>query len=176
MSGNASREISAFLEEGTKKVHAIVEETKKKVSTLSTTSEEKIHVGVQLAKECSHMLGEMVVKIDEVNRLANEISTANLEQTRGIQEINTAVQQLEEVTQFNNTICQNTRTAFENLNQQMSQLSYVMKDLDGVLRGKTAQGSFNLAKLESSNTAFGKTAPAAPSLQNNPSISFKKTG
>ncbi len=135
MSGNAAQEIAAMLDESIKKVEGIVEETKKKVEGLIVEGKNKVAVGTRIAKECGVVLDEIVVNIGSVTTMASEISSACQEQAAGVQEINKAMGQLDQVTQTNSATSEQTASAAQELSAQAESLSTVINVLVETIRG-----------------------------------------
>jgi methyl-accepting chemotaxis protein len=135
MSGNAAQEIATMLDESIKKVEGIVDETKKKVEGLIVEGKNKVAVGTRIAKECGVVLDEIVVNIGSVTTMASEISSACQEQAAGVQEINKAMGQLDQVTQTNSATSEQTASAAQELSAQAESLSSVINVLVETIRG-----------------------------------------
>jgi methyl-accepting chemotaxis protein len=135
MSGNSAKEIALLLEESTKKVELIVSNTKSKVDRLVVNSNEKIEQGSEIAKECGVILNAIVDNVESVNGVVNEISTASIEQDRGIKEISKAVNQLDQSTQQNSTATQQTANAAQQLSHQAEILRSTVLELLGTVNG-----------------------------------------
>lgn len=140
MSGNASKEISALLSNSTMKVNAIVQQTTEKVEQLVEIGKEKINVGQTTAESCR----EALVKIDENARtvvsMIAEITSASREQALGVQEINKAITQLDQVTQQNSAVAQESSAQAEQLNAEASKLSDAVTALVTSVRGAGSKG------------------------------------
>ncbi len=140
MSGNASKEISALLADSTMKVNAIVKQTTEKVEHLVETGKDKINVGQTTAESCR----EALIKIDENARIVvsmiAEITSASREQALGVQEINKAITQLDQVTQQNSAVAQESSTQAEELNSEASKLSDAVTALVTSVRGAGSNG------------------------------------
>jgi methyl-accepting chemotaxis protein len=74
--------------------------------------------GVELSGKVSAALNDIVTKARQVDELAAEVAGASLEQTQGITQINTAVSQMDKVTQSNAATAEETAAAAEELNAQ----------------------------------------------------------
>lgn len=118
MSGNASKEITELLDASIKKVHEIVADTNARASTLSEVAKSKVEIGAQLTGECGEILDQIVESVTQVTRMSDEISSANQEQTQGIQEITRAIGQLDQVTQKNAATSQEVSQTAELLTHQ----------------------------------------------------------
>jgi len=85
--------------------------------------------GVKLSTEVASSLAEIVDKARRVDDLVAQIATASTEQTQGISQVNTAVTEMDKVTQTNAATAEETAAAAEELNSQ----SIAMHDVIGSL-------------------------------------------
>jgi len=67
-------------------------------------------------------MDDIVSQVKRVNDLIAEISAATLEQTQGIGQVGDAVSQLDQVTQQNAALVEESAAAAESLNQQAARL------------------------------------------------------
>ncbi len=139
MSGGAAKEISGLLESSTEKVEKIVHETKSKVESLVVDGNERVQSGTQVAHKCGTVLDEIVSRVQNVSQMSREISSASQEQSLGIQEINKAVVQLEQVTQINAATSQQAAGAANELSAQADSLNRVVKLLINTVQGQHAE-------------------------------------
>jgi len=77
---------------------------------------------VDIAKKSSNLLNSIAPDIEKTAKLVQEIAAASLEQRRGAEQINKAINQLNEVTQGNASSSEEMATAAEELNGQSYQL------------------------------------------------------
>jgi methyl-accepting chemotaxis protein len=70
---------------------------------------------------------EIVTSIRRVSDVVNEISTASVEQNKGIQQVGEAVGQMDVVTQQNAALVEEGAAAAESLRQQAEQLVDVVR-------------------------------------------------
>ena len=136
MSGKASQEITAMLEDSIKRVSLIVDETKTNVEKIILQGKDKIAKGTVIANTCATSLEDVVSKIAEVDRTITEISTASREQSQGITEINSAVSQLDTATQQNSIIASETFESSKELSKNSNELRKMVDTLVELFRGK----------------------------------------
>jgi methyl-accepting chemotaxis protein len=136
MSGNASKEISEMLDSSLHRVRTIVQETNESVHVLVEQGKIKVSTGTAIAKECGTVLEEIVTSIAHVAQMSQDISTASMEQSQGVQEITKAVHQLDEVTQNNAATSEESATAADHLASQASSLKAVVEELVMTVEGK----------------------------------------
>jgi methyl-accepting chemotaxis protein len=94
----------------------------REINTLITTSAERVHAGAQLAAHAGATMLEIVTQADKVAKLIGEITTATTEQSTGINQVNSAVAQLDQATQQNAALVQESAAAAESLSDMASQL------------------------------------------------------
>lgn len=135
MSGRAANEITEMLDSSISKVNEIVVDTKSRVERLVMDGKQKVDAGTKVAIRCREVLDEIVTNVENVNGLANEISNANEEQARGIEEISKAASMLEAVTQQNSIASDEAATAAESLSTQAELLNDLVQDLVHVVNG-----------------------------------------
>jgi methyl-accepting chemotaxis protein len=74
--------------------------------------------GVEISNKVAQRLNEIVTKIRQVDELVSEVAGASREQTQGITQVNTAVGQMDKVTQSNAASAEESAAAAEELNAQ----------------------------------------------------------
>jgi len=78
--------------------------------------------GVQIATEVSKSFGAITTSVKKVNDLIAEIAAASQEQSQGIDQVNTAVAQMDKVTQQNAANSEESASAAEELSSQAEEL------------------------------------------------------
>jgi len=76
---------------------------------------QKTAQGVHLSGKVAQSLNEIVGKTRQVDELASEVANASREQTQGIMQINTAVAEMDKVTQSNAANAEESAAAAEEL-------------------------------------------------------------
>jgi methyl-accepting chemotaxis protein len=94
----------------------------KEIKELITDSVEKVEAGSQQVGEAGRTMNDIVAQVKRVNDLISEISSATLEQTQGINQVGDAVSQLDQVTQQNAALVEESSAAADSLNQQAAKL------------------------------------------------------
>ena len=101
-------------------------ETAAKIETaIAKTSQ-----GVQMSDKVAQSLTEIVTNVRKVDQLVAEIATASKEQNDGVSQVNTAVAQMDKVTQSNAASAEESASAAQELNAQ----TYVLRSVVGTLR------------------------------------------
>ncbi|HAR44198.1 MAG TPA: hypothetical protein DCS07_16460 [Bdellovibrionales bacterium] len=135
MSGSAAQQISTMLENSTREVHGIVERSKSEIEKLAQTSSEKVQAGAATAMACGEAFDHVVSDIEELTRMAGEIEVAATEQSTGINEINKAMGQLDQVTHQNAKLSNESSAAAQKLKSEASVLREHVGVLEAVLDG-----------------------------------------
>jgi methyl-accepting chemotaxis protein len=95
----------------------------KEIKALIGESVEKVQTGSTLVGNAGQTMGEIVNQVKRVSDLISEISAASVEQTQGIGQIGDAVSQLDQVTQQNAALVEESAAAAESLKHQAAQLA-----------------------------------------------------
>lgn len=101
--------------------------------------------GVEISTKVAQSLQEIVSKARQVDELASEVAAASKEQTQGISQINTAVSQMDKVTQSNAANAEESAAAAEELNAQAESMKDAVNDLLRLVDGKGRQPSTSSA-------------------------------
>jgi methyl-accepting chemotaxis protein len=98
-------------------------EAAREIKTLIGSSVERVNEGGVLVDEAGRTMQDIVSQVKRVTDLISEISAASQEQTQGIGQIGDAVSQLDQVTQQNAALVEESAAAAESLKHQAAQLS-----------------------------------------------------
>ena len=98
-------------------------EAAKEIKTLIGASVERVENGARQVDEAGRAMNEIVEQVKRVNDLIGEISNATLEQSSGIGQVNIAVSQLDQMTQQNAALVEQSAAAAESLKGQAVRLA-----------------------------------------------------
>lgn len=87
----------------------------KEIRELISTSTEQVASGAGLVKSAGDALDKILGSIKEVSKLMTEIAGASKEQAQGIEEVNSAVAQMDEMTQQNAALVEENTAAAQSL-------------------------------------------------------------
>lgn len=135
-SGTAAKEIEELLEESKNKVQLIVKESQEEITEIVNDAKRKVEQGSQIAKECDVALDEIVESTEIVGTKVEAIAKASAEQSRGVQEVNLALTQLDQVTQINSQSSEECASAAEQLSGQANELHSIVATLIEVVKGE----------------------------------------
>jgi methyl-accepting chemotaxis protein len=85
--------------------------------------------GVEISNKVAQALNDIVIKVRQVDELVAEVAGASREQTQGITQINTAVGQMDKVTQSNAANAEESAAAAEELNAQAETMKHSVAEL-----------------------------------------------
>ena len=105
----------------------------KEIKALIEDSVGKVDAGSKLVDEAGKTMGEIVASVKHVTDIMSEIAAASQEQSAGIEQVNQAVGQMDEVTQQNAALVEEAAAAAESLQDQAGQLAQAVSvfKLDG---------------------------------------------
>lgn len=159
MSGNAANEIKGLLDESIIKVNQIVTTTKSQVERLVGDGKEKIKSGVVRAQDCSTALNQINTAVSSVESLVAEVAHASNEQSQGIEEVNKAMGQIDEVTNQNTIASQSVSGNAAQVMQLSSSIKVTSEKLTQLLTGT---GEIKAQSIEKPKPiAKAKVAPAS---------------
>ena len=95
----------------------------KEIKTLIGDSVEKVQGGSKLVAQAGQTMEEIVTSIRRVTDIMSEITAASVEQSAGIEQVNLAITQMDEVTQQNAALVEEAAAAAESLEEQAQNLS-----------------------------------------------------
>ena len=95
--------------------------------------------GVQISQKVADTLNNIVIKARQVDELASEVAGASREQTQGITQINTAVGQMDKVTQSNAASAEESAAAAQELSSQAELMMQAVEQLIHLVGGIAAE-------------------------------------
>ena len=115
--------------------------------------------GVQISAKVAEALNEIVTQARQVDELAAEVAQASGEQTQGIAQINTAVSQMDKVTQANAATAEESASAAQALNVQAATMKSVVDELLGWVGGVRRDNAETAPAASVRSTAAFKPTP-----------------
>ncbi|MEO7031244.1 MAG: methyl-accepting chemotaxis protein [Herbaspirillum sp.] len=98
----------------------------KEIKGLISDSVEKVDTGARLVGQAGQTMDEIVVSVKRVTDIIGEIASASAEQTSGVEQINVAISQMDQVTQQNAALVEQAAAAAASLQEQARELSNVV--------------------------------------------------
>jgi methyl-accepting chemotaxis protein len=116
---------------------AAAKETANKIETAISNSRQ----GSLNSSKVAESLKQISEKVTSTDALVGDISTASREQAQGIDQINSAIAQMEKVTQSNASSAEESASAAEELSAQAESLQELVGKLRHLVGGKTESNS-----------------------------------
>jgi methyl-accepting chemotaxis protein len=98
----------------------------REIKGLIGASVESVEAGARLVGDAGSTMDEIVASVKRVTDMMGEISVATKEQSHGIGQVNIAVTQLDQMTQQNAALVEESTAAAQSLNDQAQRLSEVV--------------------------------------------------
>jgi methyl-accepting chemotaxis protein len=98
----------------------------KEIKELIADSVRGVQTGASLVAQAGKNMEDIVVSVQQVSDIISEVTTAASEQSQGIGRINAAVGELEQMTQQNAALVEQSAAAAESLKEQAARLSQVV--------------------------------------------------
>ena len=95
----------------------------REIKTLISASGQQVQVGVKLVGETGKTLSLIVEQVTRLNELVTEIASSAQEQSLGLPEVNTAVNQMDQVTQQNAAMVEEATAASHSLAHEAEELA-----------------------------------------------------
>ena len=144
----------------------------KEIKALIGDSVDKVDAGSKLVDEAGQTMGLIVTSIKQVADIMGEITAATQEQSNGIEEVNQAIAQMDEMTEQNAALVEQAAAAAQSMEQQAQQLASAVSifTLSGD-DGKRARPAQRVARPAPRARA---SAPAVAAPQPKPAAKPKK--
>ncbi|OFA03075.1 methyl-accepting chemotaxis protein [Duganella sp. HH101] len=97
----------------------------KEIKELIGNSVEQVDIGARLVQQAGTTMGDVVASVRRVTDIMGEITSASSEQSLGIDQINIAIGQMDEVTQQNAALVEQSAAAAASMQEQAARLADV---------------------------------------------------
>ena len=97
---------------------------------------ERVHKGSDVATQLDKSFSDIQESANTITRLVQEIAAATNEQAQGVDQVNTAVAQMDKVTQQNAASAEESASASEQLSAQAGQLDDMVNNLVALVNGQ----------------------------------------
>ncbi|WP_092945178.1 methyl-accepting chemotaxis protein [Roseateles sp. YR242] len=137
----------------------------KEIKSLIGESVSKVEAGSQLVREAGATMQEIVASVQRVSDIISEISASTVEQSQGIGHVNGAVAQLDQMTQQNAALVEQSAAAAESVNEQARRLTGLVAHfrMQGGALARAPLGSPAPSPVRSSAPSPAATAATASS-------------
>jgi methyl-accepting chemotaxis protein len=124
-------------------------EAAKEIKTLISASSAQVDHGVRLVAEAGGSLDRIMTQVGQINGVVTEIAAGAREQSTGLAEINTAINQMDQATQQNAAMVEETSAASLSLSNETEELSKLV-------------GQFQVGRPNADNRMRAELRKAAP--------------
>ncbi len=135
MSGKAAFEITELLEQSISQVHDTVNKSKSKIQAIIDEGKTSVDEGLKEIMVCDDVFGGILTSFHAVNQSVQEIASSSTEQSNGVNEITTAIHQLDNVTQQNTAIAHQSSTKATELRTFSGNLADIVRKVQGLVFG-----------------------------------------
>ena len=149
----------------------------KEIKTLINESASQVKTGAELVNQAGTTLKDIVDSVQKVAGIVSEIASASAEQSTGIDEINTAITQMDETTQQNAALVEENTAAAQSMVEQAQALERLMQffTVDETDEGVMALASEVIKTIPKAKPALKlKGAPPKPANSAKAPSSIKK--
>ncbi|ABD71157.1 methyl-accepting chemotaxis sensory transducer [Rhodoferax ferrireducens T118] len=101
-------------------------EAAKEIKSLIVNSVERVEAGISLVAAAGQTMNEIVQSIGKVSEIVGDISSQTSDQRHGIDEINAAIRQLDQMTQQNAALVEESTAAADSMSDQAQRLAQVV--------------------------------------------------
>jgi methyl-accepting chemotaxis protein len=95
----------------------------KEIKALISTSEAQVRGGVALVGETGKALGRILAQVNDINQVVEAIAIGAREQSRGLDEVNSAIGHMDQVTQQNAAAAEESTAASRTMSNETAQLA-----------------------------------------------------
>jgi len=140
-------------------------EAAKEIKALISASVEKVEAGSRLVADAGSTMTDIVRSVQSVTDMIGEITSASSEQSAGISQVNQAVGNLDQMTQQNAALVEESAAAAQSLREQAEHLAQVVSvfKVNGAAYGGTAP-PMRAAHTPAARPAAAATKTAAPRI------------
>jgi len=144
----------------------------KEIKDLIGESVQRVKDGAVYASQAGETMAEVTQAVARVTDIMGEIAAASNEQSRGIEQVNVAITQMDEVTQQNAALVEEAAAASKSLEHQGQQLneSVAFFRIDG---SESRRGSPSRGVTAGAIVSAGSVASRAPSRVGKPTVASK---
>ena len=98
-------------------------EAAKEIKALISTSETQVRAGVALVGETGEALQRILTQVNDINRVVEAIAVGAKEQSRGLDEVNSAIGHMDQATQQNAAAAEESTAASRTMSNETAQLA-----------------------------------------------------
>ena len=136
MSGQAANEISELLNNSVKRVNEIVTNSQGQMVSIMHSGKSTIEEGHNAVNNCHRIFDQISADSQGISNMLEEINSGTIEQSKGIEEVNKSMLQINDVANKTAKIAQDSLKMAEKLSDQSESIASVNIELTTMLNGK----------------------------------------
>ena len=140
----------------------------KEIKSLISASGEKVEIGARQVDEAGQSMSEIVVQVRRVSQLIADIASASAEQSKGISQVGEAVNQLDQVTQQNAALVEESAAAADSLKHQAASLAETVRFFKLTASDSATESVDHAARAQTVAPAPVRPAPKVPVVHKAP--------
>ncbi|WP_158814573.1 methyl-accepting chemotaxis protein [Methylocapsa sp. S129] len=143
----------------------------KEIKGLISASTGQVDHGVKLVAETGNSLERIMAQVGEINIVVSEIAAGAKEQSTGLDEVNAAINRMDQVTQQNAAMVEESTAASRSLTGETAQLSGLVSQFqigrarDGSMRRELQKAAPHAFRAAAGNGARTETRRSAPRIE-----------
>ncbi|OGV93512.1 MAG: hypothetical protein A3K19_32890 [Lentisphaerae bacterium RIFOXYB12_FULL_65_16] len=146
-------------------------EAAKNTADLIEGAQKNADAGVNVTSDVAKSLAAIQESAGKVGALVAEIAAASKEQSQGIEQVNTAVAEMDKVVQQNAANAEESASASEELSGQAQELQAMVSELVGIVTGSSGEGQRQApARLDHATTGPRQALSVGPAPTRNPTL------
>lgn len=138
MSGKQANEISTIIKSSVEKVDAIVHSTETRLNEIKAKSQSSMTKGISKSDFCKEVFKTIKSSAQEVDVQLNDVNVASKEQMRGVEEIRTAMNELDQATNQNAQVAHEVKNVSEKMEEVGSEIFSSIVQLKDLTFGRTS--------------------------------------
>jgi methyl-accepting chemotaxis protein len=105
----------------------------------------KLENGTRLVDRSGQSLADIVKTVKDMGQMVSQIATASAEQSAGVEQVNTAMAQIDRVTQTNSLQTEKLAETSQSLSQQSGGLMLLVREFNSSGNGEQVRGQRRLS-------------------------------
>ena len=142
----------------------------REIAGLISSSSNQVRRGVDLVGQAGDALGSIQISVTDIFSVVSDIAVSTREQSTGLNEINSAVHQLDQVTQQNAAMFEQSTAASQSLSREANSL---ISTMDRFSLGDASPEETTIASFRSYRDAGPTHATSAPAARQSGSLALK---
>lgn len=137
----------------------------KEIEALINDSVQRVNSGNQLATQAGSSISDIVNSVHEVTEIISQITSSSIEQSTGIQQVGSLIQQMDDITHLNLAMVKEANNASHTLKDQITELGklvsdFKMKDSEDNQYQHQSYGHSNNSSVKSDTHSVAATSHA----------------